>query len=160
MSESLVPTPAKKPKLRQTRLSFVERSSGSGEIELSTAVEANSSSNTVDTRSETDDGTEDELEDNRDQSSTEHTITGTNQCLADCCKRDFAQPYQPTDSAILDQLRRRQGDRYRYFSASWYSSFSWLTVCITRGKVYCVVCKHCFERKLLGLAKKERMHLW
>ena len=60
MSESLVPTPAKKPKLRQTRLSFVERSSGSGEIELSTAVEANSSSNTVDTHSKTDDGTEDE----------------------------------------------------------------------------------------------------
>lgn len=74
-------------------------------------------------------------------------------CSSDCCAGGLT-PFQPTEAATLEKLRKKQCDRYRYFSSSWYSTYPWLTVCETRGKVFCTICHYCSEKRLLGLAKK------
>ena len=74
-------------------------------------------------------------------------------CVADCCDGGLTS-FQPAETAMLKKLRKKQGDRYRYFSPSWYSTYPWLTVCVTQGKVFCVVCHYCSQKHLLGLAKK------
>ena len=79
--------------------------------------------------------------------------SGTTACESDCCVGGLT-PFQPTDTATLEKLRKNQGDRYRYFSSSWYSTFPWLTVCVTRGKAFCALCRYCSEKNLLGLSKK------
>ena len=51
-------------------------------------------------------------------------------CGSNCCAGGLT-PFLPTDTTILDKLRKKQGDQYRCFSSSWYSAFPWLTVCVT-----------------------------
>ena len=48
-------------------------------------------------------------------------------CGSDCCAGGLI-PFQPTDSATLEKLRKKRGNRYRCLSSSWYSTFLWLTV--------------------------------
>ena len=83
----------------------------------------------------------------------QHVTTVCGSCTSDCCAGGLT-PFQPTDPATLEKLRKKQGDRYCCFSSSWYSTFPWLTVCVTRGKAFCVVCRYCSEKNLLGLSKK------
>lgn len=83
----------------------------------------------------------------------QHVTTVCGSCTSDCCAGGLT-PFQPTDPATLEKLRKKQGDQYRCFSSSWYSTFPWLTVCVTRGKAFCVVCRYCSEKNLLGLSKK------
>ena len=79
-------------------------------------------------------------------------------CTSECCKGGLT-PYQPTESSKFQTLQRQQGKRIRRFSPTWYDRHSWLTVCTTRGKAFCVYCRYCSSKGLLSLAKKGRMHL-
>ena len=63
-------------------------------------------------------------------------------------------PYQPTESSKLQVLQRQQGKRIRRFSPTWYAAYTWLTVCISRGKTFCVYCRYCNSNGFLNLAKK------
>ena len=74
-------------------------------------------------------------------------------CTSECCKGGLT-PYQPTESSKLQVLQRQQGKRIRRFSPTWYATYSWLTVCTTRGKAFCVYCRYCSSNSLLNLAKK------
>jgi len=75
-------------------------------------------------------------------------------CTSDCCVERGLIPHQPKDPGVLLKLRRRHGERYRHFSPGWYSTYPWLTVCISRGKAFCVYCQFCTNKGLLSLAKK------
>ena len=77
----------------------------------------------------------------------------TTVCTSDCCKGGLT-PFQPTEPSVLEKLRRKQGERYRNFSPTWYSTYPWLTICATKGKAFCVYCWYCTEKHLLHLAKK------
>ena len=74
-------------------------------------------------------------------------------CTSECCKGGLT-PYQPTESSKLQLLQRKQGKRIRRFSPTWYTTYSWLTVCTTRAKAFCVYCRYCSAKGLLHLAKK------
>lgn len=76
-------------------------------------------------------------------------------CGSDCCAGGLT-PFQPTDTATLKKLRKKQGDRYHCFSSSWYSTFPWLAVCVTRGKAFCVVCRYCSEKNFWDYLKRGR----
>ena len=79
--------------------------------------------------------------------------TSTTTCTSDCCKGGLV-PYQPTEIGELQLLQRKQGQRYRRFSPSWYSTYPWITVCTTKGKAFCVYCRYYSSKGLLQLAKK------
>ena len=74
-------------------------------------------------------------------------------CTADCCKGGLT-PFQPTEASVLEKLGRKQGERYRLLSPTWYSTYPWLTICTTKGKAFCVYCRYCTGKQLLHLAMK------
>lgn len=76
-----------------------------------------------------------------------------NTCSSSCCQETLS-PFQPQDAAVISNTKRKQGKRYQAFSPTWYTSYPWLTLCTTRSKVFCMYCRYCSRKVLLGLAKK------
>ena len=78
-------------------------------------------------------------------------VLGT--CTADCCRELRLTPFQPSDQSIIEKTRK-QGKKYCQFSPAWYSTYPWLSLCITRAKAFCTYCRYCDGHCLLCLAKK------
>ena len=79
--------------------------------------------------------------------------TSVEKCSAKCCELSLT-PFQPTNPSVLNKFQQQQGKRCRNFSPNWYSTYSWLTLCTTKCKAFCVLCRYCAESNLLCFAKK------
>ena len=75
-------------------------------------------------------------------------------CSFNCCESTSLTPFQPRDSATLETFQQIQGKQCRKFSPSWYSTYSWLTLCTTKHRVFCVLCRYCKAKNLLCFARK------
>jgi len=77
-------------------------------------------------------------------------------CTSECCARANDEqgptPFQPKDSSTIEDTRRKQGQKSRLFSPTWYVTYPWITLCTTKFRVFCVCCRYCIRK---GLAKKE-----
>ena len=58
-------------------------------------------------------------------------------CVALCCA-NMDKPFQPKDKNTLQNLASK-----RNFHPQWYKKFPWLSVCLTRKKVFCLYCRYC-----------------
>lgn len=56
-------------------------------------------------------------------------------CTAMCCASDD-KAYQPTTKQIISLFTSKG----RNFQPQWYKQFTWLTVCTSSKKVYCLYC--------------------
>ena len=68
-------------------------------------------------------------------------------CTADCCI-DLTKVYQPTNKVVLESLFNQ-----RNFRSEWFKQYPWLTVCLTKRKVFCLPCRYTFVNKLLTFSK-------
>ncbi len=66
----------------------------------------------------------------------------TSDCFSECCKEALS-PYQPSEAGIIEQTRKKQGKKVRQFSPTWYSTYPWLTLCVTTTKAFCTYCRYC-----------------
>ena len=84
----------------------------------------------------------------------DEAIACTSECCARVCDEQGITPFQPKDSSTIERTRRRQGQKSRLFSPTWYVTYPWILLCTTRARAFCVYCRYCVE-KGLSLAKKE-----
>ena len=77
---------------------------------------------------------------------SDHDTTGLLECSAVCCSNEM-EAYQPKQKAIFQQISKNG----RYFTCSWYEKYSWITLCLTKKKVFCY-CRYC--HKFLQAANK------
>ena len=78
------------------------------------------------------------------------------QCNGICCQsRD--KPFQPTESDILDKAAKEYISKgklkKRTVQKDWFKSYSWLSFCTTRCKLFCHYCRHAVEQNLLTFSK-------
>ena len=71
-------------------------------------------------------------------------------CVLPCCGNDTVA-YQPTDKPSLQQLISNK----RNFQPGWYNRFPWLSVCLSRKKVFCLYCHYAAKNTGLYLVKLE-----
>ena len=80
------------------------------------------------------------------------------QCASECCSRAYDEqgliPFQPRDSSTIERTRRKQGQKSRLFSPTWYVTYPWITLCTARARAFCVFCRYCVG-KGLSLVKNE-----
>lgn len=69
-------------------------------------------------------------------------------CTALCCT-DSSKAYQPTNKQALSLLTQKG----RNFQPQWYKQFTWLTVCMTSKKVYCLYCRYAVQHKMITFIK-------
>ena len=74
-------------------------------------------------------------------------------CVAECCN-GADKPYQPRIS-YSRLSKRKQGKCFRSFQLSWYSSFNWLSYCLTHNKVFCYYCRTATASRLVTFSKKS-----
>ena len=75
-------------------------------------------------------------------------------CTAACCAND-SECFQPVDRPTLVPLAKNG----RNFVTSWYKAYPWLSVCTTRGKVFCLYCRYTENHGLLTFSKRANLHL-
>ena len=68
-------------------------------------------------------------------------------CVALCCA-SMDKPFQPKDKNTLQNLASK-----RNFQPQWYKKFPWLSVCLTRKKVFCLYCRYCTRQNLITFSK-------
>ena len=68
-------------------------------------------------------------------------------CVALCCA-NMDKPFQPKDKNTLQKLASK-----RNFQPQWYKKFPWLSVCLTRKKVFCLYCRYCTRQNLITFSK-------
>ena len=82
-------------------------------------------------------------------------LSGEHTCTAECCINETGlTPFQPKDSSTIERTRKQQGKKSRLFSPSWYSAYTWITLCTTRARVFCTYCRYCSGKGLCNLSKK------
>ena len=69
-----------------------------------------------------------------------------------CCARE--KPYQPRMNYSTIS-KRKQGKCCHSFQTSWYSTFGWLSYCLTHNKVYCYYCRTATASRLVCFSKKN-----
>ena len=74
---------------------------------------------------------------NRSQS-----VATPSECTRQCCSTD-EMAYQPTDKAILAGLAAKK----RNFQPNWYQQYSWLTICTTQQKAFCLYCRWAIQSR-------------
>ena len=70
-----------------------------------------------------------------------------NACSTVCCI-DLSKVYQPTNKEALESLFNQ-----RNFRHGWFKQYPWLTVCLTKNKVFCSPCRYIFLNKMLTFSK-------
>ncbi len=70
------------------------------------------------------------------------------ECSSLCCTDDL-NAFQPMDKQTLMLLSGKS----RNFQPSWLKKFSWLTVCLSRKRVFCLLCRYAYKHKLFSFAK-------
>ena len=72
------------------------------------------------------------------------------ECNKVCCS-DKKSVYQPKDSKTLALFTNKN----RKFLQAWYDKYKWITLCITKKRVFCVNCRFAQSHKLLIFSKKS-----
>ena len=85
-------------------------------------------------------------------STAETNVEGTSQpncsaCILPCCTDP--KPFQPVNSVVLANLANKD----RNFVVDWFKQFPWLTLCLTKKKVFCVYCRYISQHQLLTFSK-------
>ena len=70
------------------------------------------------------------------------------ECTAPCCSTP-EKAFQPIDKPTLAKLSVKK----RNFQPQWYKQFSWLTVCISSKKAYCLYFRHAVQHNLIMFSK-------
>ena len=68
------------------------------------------------------------------------TSSGSHICSAQCCD-NYLKAFQPKDDTTIKSLKSATG-KAKSFQTSWYCQFPWVTVCVTRKRVFCLYCRH------------------
>ena len=71
-------------------------------------------------------------------------------CVLPCCGNETVA-YQSTDKPLLQQLISNE----RNFQPGWYKRFPWLSICLSRKKVFCLYCRYAAINTGLYLVKLE-----
>lgn len=74
----------------------------------------------------------------------------TELCDGSCCS-DETKPFQPTTKAALRDLTRNG----RKFNPEWFGEYPWLTLCMTKKKVFCLYCRSVTKHGLLEYSKNS-----
>ena len=69
--------------------------------------------------------------------SSDSASTSRSVCTLVCCSDEALKPFQPTSREILVSLILNG----RNFVAKWFEQYPWLTVCLTKRKVFCFECR-------------------
>ena len=76
-------------------------------------------------------------------------------CDSLCCTKD-APVNQPTDTHVLNNARKEYNVNgrkvYRSVNKTWYKSFPWVTLCTSRNKLFCHVCRAQSEKSTLTMS--------
>lgn len=83
-----------------------------------------------------------------DQSQVDHNDDNTTCCSADCCS-NYQVPYQPSSKQLLGSLSHSK----RNFQYDWIKKFSWITLCLTIKKVFCLYCRYAYLHNLFTFSK-------
>ena len=52
---------------------------------------------------------------------------------------------------VLKGLNTKKG---RKFMISWYNKYPWITLCLTKNKVFCIYCRYAHDHKILLFSTK------
>ena len=69
-------------------------------------------------------------------------------CVLPCCGNETVA-YQPTDKPLLQQLISNK----RNFQPGWYKRFPWLSLCLSRKKVFCLYCRYAAKKHRIIFSK-------
>ena len=58
-------------------------------------------------------------------------------CRGTCCSNK-SEVYQPKQMEVLKGLTKKG----RNFMISWYNKYPWITLCLTKNKVFCIYCRY------------------
>ena len=75
------------------------------------------------------------------------------ECCINACNKTGLTPFQPKDTSTIERTRKQQGKKSRLFSTSWYSTYTWITLC-TRACVFFFYCRYCSGKSFCNLSKK------
>ena len=73
-------------------------------------------------------------------------------CSDSCCTTE--EPHQPDDQQSLQATVRVQASRARKVSPEWYKAFPWISVCTSRGKVFCHLCRKQTRKGKISMTKR------
>lgn len=91
-----------------------------------------------------------EIDDNNTEcASSSAPLVSYEICQSSCCS-NVKEPYQPKDSKMLCYLASCK----RNFMPNWYQNYPWLSVCVTRRKVFCFYCRFAKKQNMLTFSKK------
>jgi len=77
------------------------------------------------------------------------TVHSSTACELLCC-HSLDKPYQPRDDKSLSCLTNCK----RNFMAHWYKDYPWLSVCITKQKVFCYYCRYVDQHCTLNFSNR------
>ena len=75
-------------------------------------------------------------------------------CKCPCC---CLEPHQPVDKKTLAHTTKTYGgvkQKKRTFQTQWYKMHPWLSLCSTKGKVFCSTCMEAKAKDLLTFSTK------
>lgn len=72
---------------------------------------------------------------------------GCSACTHPCCTD--SKPFQPENPVVLASLVNKG----RNFVVEWFKQFPWLTLCLTKKKVFCFYCRYTSLHQLLIFSK-------
>lgn len=79
--------------------------------------------------------------------------SGSSLCSAQCCD-DYSKAFQPKDEFTIKSLKSTgPAGKTRSFQTSWYGQFPWISVCVTRKRVFCLYCQHAENYQLLTFSR-------
>ena len=75
------------------------------------------------------------------------TVTECSTCTHPCCTDQ--KPFQPVNQVVLASI----ANKGRNFVVNWFQQFPWLTLCLTKKKVFCFYCRHISRHEHLTFSK-------
>ena len=83
------------------------------------------------------------------------TNSSSSNCSAECCNGNTNDgPYQPKLN-YTNVSKKVQGTKTRHFKPAWYSSFKWLSYCLTENKAFCFYCCLATTLNLVNFSKRK-----
>jgi hypothetical protein len=54
---------------------------------------------------------------------------------------------------IVKDNKGNDTDKWRSFQPVWYKGYPWLTLCVSKKKAFCFICRNATKRKLVNFSK-------
>ena len=84
------------------------------------------------------------------------------QCECPCC-RDVTVAHQPlhisksmTTSSYSSQRQGKQVSYSRKIQPGWYTEYPWISVCTTKYRIFCSICRHAQKQNLLTFSRSSK----